>query len=47
MKYKFFPHTADTLFEAYGRTLEEVFENSALAVESIMVNTDTLETSMN
>jgi SHS2 domain-containing protein len=36
--YKFFPHTADVLFEAYGKTMEEVFVNAALAVEAVMVN---------
>ena len=30
-KYKFFDHTADVLFEAYGKTLNELFENAALA----------------
>lgn len=43
MKYKFLPHTADVMFEAYGRTLEKLFENSALALEEIMVKLDTLE----
>ncbi len=42
MKYKFFPHTADIIFEAYGSTLEKVFENSGLAVEAIMVEIDTI-----
>lgn len=42
MKYKFFEHTADALFEAYGKTLNEVFENAALAVEEIQVNTRTV-----
>lgn len=36
MKYKFFPHTADIKFRAFGESLEEAFENSALALsESI------------
>ena len=30
-KYKFFDHTADVLFEAYGNNLSELFENAALA----------------
>ena len=42
MKYKFFEHTADVIFEAYGRTLERLFEHSALAVEEIMVDLKTL-----
>ncbi|MBI2508080.1 archease [Candidatus Woesearchaeota archaeon] len=32
MKYKFLEHTADVMFEAYGRDLDEVFANAALAV---------------
>ena len=31
MKYKFLEHTADIKFRAYGKTLQEVFENSVLA----------------
>ena len=32
MKYKFLEHTADIKFQAFGKTLEKVFENSARAV---------------
>jgi len=32
MKYKFLEHTADVMFEAYGKSLNEVFRNAALAV---------------
>ena len=32
MRYKFLDHTADVMFEAYGKNLNEVFENAALAV---------------
>ncbi|MEM5804911.1 MAG: archease [Candidatus Aenigmatarchaeota archaeon] len=39
MKYRFFPHTADTIFEAYGATTEEAFSNAGLAVEEIMTDT--------
>ncbi len=42
-KYKFLPHTADTMFEAYGENVEELFTNSALAVETIMVDTKTVK----
>ena len=31
MKYKFLEHTADVKFQAFGKSIEEVFENSALA----------------
>ncbi len=31
MKYRFLEHTADIKFRVYGRTLNEIFENSVLA----------------
>ena len=33
MKYKFLKHTADIKFQAFGKNVEEVFENSALALK--------------
>src|SRR3989344_6737674 len=36
VKFKFLEHTADRKFQAFGKTLEEVFENSALALFSII-----------
>ncbi len=36
MRYKFLEHTADMKFQSFGKTLEEAFENSALAEFSIM-----------
>lgn len=33
-KFKFLQHTADIKFRAYGKTLEEVFSNSALALSN-------------
>ena len=33
MKYEFLTHTADIKFKAYGKSIEEVFENSALALK--------------
>jgi SHS2 domain-containing protein len=33
MKYKFLEHTADIKFRAFGKTIGEVFENSALALK--------------
>ena len=42
MKYKFFDHTADVLFEAYGKTLSELFTNSALALQEIQVDPKTV-----
>ena len=37
VRYKFLDHTADVLFEAYGKDLNEVFENSALASFDVQV----------
>jgi len=32
-KFKFLEHTADVKFQAYGKSLEEVFKNAALALK--------------
>lgn len=37
MKYKFLDHTADIMFEAYGSSLNKLFENSGLATEETMI----------
>lgn len=37
-KFEFIEHTADIKFKAYGKTLKEVFENSVLAVSSVLVD---------
>ena len=39
-KYKFLEHTADAKFQAYGKSLKEAFSNAALAMFSIIVETD-------
>jgi len=36
MKYKFLEHTADVKFQAFGKNLEEVFENSAYALTKVI-----------
>ncbi len=36
MKYKFLEHTADIKFQAFGKSIEKVFENSALALKEII-----------
>ena len=36
MKFKFLEHTADIKFQAFGKDIEEVFENSVLAVSEIL-----------
>jgi len=37
-KYKFIDHTADVIFEVNGKNLEEIFENSALAVFEVQAD---------
>jgi SHS2 domain-containing protein len=37
-KYKFLEHMTDAEIEAYGTTLEEAFENAALALEDTMTD---------
>jgi len=40
MKFKFLDiTTADIAFEAYGKTLNELFSNAALAMFEVMINT--------
>ena len=36
MKYEFLEHTADVKFRAYGKSLDETFENSILAFSEIV-----------
>jgi len=35
-KFKFLEHTADVKFQAFGKTIEEAFENSALAMFNVL-----------
>jgi len=35
-KFKFMSHTGDVKFQAYGKNLNEIFENMALAVSHIL-----------
>jgi SHS2 domain-containing protein len=39
-RFEYLEHTADAKFRAYGRTIEEVFENAALAMFNVMIATD-------
>lgn len=39
MKYKFLKHTADTKFQAFGKTLEDAFSNAAIAMFEVIVDT--------
>lgn len=36
MRYKFLEHTADVKFQAFGKNLDEAFENSAYALKEVM-----------
>lgn len=36
MRYKFLEHTADIKFQAFGNSLEQAFENSALALQEVI-----------
>nr|WP_259134343.1 archease [Methanosalsum natronophilum] len=38
-KFEFLEHTADAKFKAYGTTLEEAFENVAMATMNVMIDT--------
>ena len=39
-KFEFLEHTADVYISAHGKTLEEAFENAALAMFEVMTDTD-------
>lgn len=42
-KFKFLEHKADAYIAAYGKTLKEAFENSALATFEVMTDTQKIE----
>ena len=42
-RFEYLEHTADAKFRAYGRTIEEAFENAASAMFNVMIDTDTVE----
>jgi len=39
IKFRYLPHTADIRFFSYGNTFKEAFENAALALLNIMLDT--------
>lgn len=41
-KYEYMYHIADAKFKAYGNTIEEAFENAALAMFNVMIDTAVL-----
>ena len=42
-RFEFFDHTADVGIKAYGKDLNEAFENAALAVFEVMTDTSKVE----
>ncbi len=42
-RYKFIDHTADVMFEAYGKNLNELFENAALATFEVQCDLKKVE----
>ena len=42
-KYKYLEHTADLKFEAYGETLEKLFQNASLAMFDVIVDTKKIQ----
>jgi SHS2 domain-containing protein len=45
-KFEFLEHTADVLIAAHGASLEEAFENAALAMFEVMTDTEKVNPSM-
>jgi SHS2 domain-containing protein len=43
VKFEFFEVTADVGYKAYGNTLEEAFENAALAMFEVITDTSKIE----
>ncbi|MCD4843494.1 MAG: archease [Methanosarcinales archaeon] len=41
--YEYLPHIADVRFKAYGSTLEHVFEQAALAMFNVIIDTSVLK----
>ena len=39
-KFEFLEHTADVYIRALGKTMEEAYENAALAMFEVMTDTD-------
>lgn len=44
MKYKFLEHTGDIKFRVYGKTLNEIFENSVLAISDYISRGNKIKT---
>lgn len=46
-KYIFLEHTADVKFQAFGKNIEEVFANSALALKEVMTEKAKIKSKIN
>ncbi|TQD23894.1 archease [Methanolobus vulcani] len=46
LDYEYLEHTADVRFRAYGKSLEQAFENAALAMLNVMVETSSVNNSL-
>jgi SHS2 domain-containing protein len=44
--YEYLEHTADVRFRAYGKSLEQAFENAALAMLNVMMDTSSVNNSL-
>ncbi len=44
--FEYLEHTADAKFRAYGKTLEEAFQNAALAMLNVMVDTSSVQNNL-
>src|SRR3989338_4802863 len=42
-KYRYLEHTADAKFQAFGRSLDEAFKNSALAMLNLMCKSEAIK----
>ncbi|MBN2368443.1 archease [Candidatus Woesearchaeota archaeon] len=43
MKFRYFDHTADAMFESYGKTMDEAFANAGLAMFNILTDISKVE----
>jgi len=43
MKFKYLDHTSEAKFQAFGKTIEEVFSNAGLAMMNLMTEVDKVQ----
>ena len=46
VKFEFLEHTADVYIASYGKTMEEAFENAAIALFEVMTDTQKVEATL-